>query len=86
MALKKLADDTVAEINNALSAELSEADCEKISRIVEKSLIEAVNKATQSYNSATVVCCGPEADIAHKIAEEVDRAQNALFGNLISLR
>ena len=57
-----------------------------MTKIIRRTLIRAVNQATESCTSAAVVCCGPEADLAHKIAEEADRAQYALIANLTSMR
>ena len=86
MSLKTLADDAVAQISKALPGQISEAETEVVSKIVEHALIKAVNQASEHCTSAAVVCCGPEADLAHKIAEEVDRAQYALIANLVSMR
>jgi hypothetical protein len=33
-----------------------------------------------------VVCCGPEADLAHKIQEEMDKKRKVLITNLMSIR
>jgi hypothetical protein len=86
MALKKLADDAIAQINDTVSSPLSESETEAISKIVEGTLAEAVRQTSQSCSKAAVVCCGPEADIAHKIAEDVDQARIALIANLMGLR
>ena len=86
MTLKTLADDAVSQIGETVSAKLSESEAEAISKVVEDTLIKAVNQTTKNCATAAVVCCGPEADLAHKIAEEVDRAQTALIANLLSMR
>jgi hypothetical protein len=86
MTLKSLADEAVAQISKTVSEALTEPETEAISKIIEHALIKAVNQATEKYTSAAVICCGPEADLAHKIAEEVDRAQYALIANLTSMR
>ena len=87
MTLKQLADETVAALEKAFpESELDDAKRAKISKIVEHTLLNAVDRATQSHRAATVVCCGPDADIAHKIAEEVDRANTALTAHLTALR
>ena len=49
-------------------------------------MAEAVRQTSQSCTKAAVVCCGHEADMAHKIAESVDQARHALIANLMSLR
>jgi hypothetical protein len=86
MTLKKLADNAIAQINDTVSSPLPESETEAISKIIEDMLVEAVRQTSQSCSKAAVVCCGPEADIAHKIAEGVDQARHALIANLMSLR
>ena len=43
-------------------------------------------EAASEYQEATARCCGPEADLAHKIAEEVERKNRALIANLSAMR
>ena len=86
MNLKNLADDAVADIDKSLPKDLSAAETEAIAKIVENTLIEAVAQTSRSCRDAAVVCCGPEADMAHKIAEEVKLARKALIANLMGPR
>jgi len=87
MTLKKLADDTVAALEKAFpTVSISEDERQQISRIIEKSLIKTVEQTTLTHHNVTRNCCGPEADIAHKISEEVRRANVALTANLMALR
>ena len=86
MTLKLLADEAVAQIEQAVSAPLTEQDTAAIAKIIADTLTKVVSKTTQDCTAAAVVCCGPEADIAHKIAEEADRAQQALIANLVAMR
>jgi acetylornithine deacetylase/succinyl-diaminopimelate desuccinylase-like protein len=87
MSLKQVADETVAEIQRAFpDADLSDETRAKISSIIEKSLARTVEQTSHAHRRATVVCCGPEADLAHKINEEVRRANIALTANLMALR
>lgn len=87
MTLKQVADDTVAEIERAFpDADLSDETKTKVSSIIEKALAKAVEQTAHAHRRATVVCCGPEADLAHKINEEVRRANVALTANLMALR
>ena len=86
MSLKSLADEAVTQILKAVANPLSKEEADAVSKIVQHSLIKAVNRATEKCTDAAVVCCGPEADLAHKIAEEADRAQIALIANLTSMR
>ena len=45
-----------------------------------------MERATVAHGRATQICCGPDADKAHKIAEEVKRANVALTAKLMVLR
>jgi hypothetical protein len=86
MSLKSLADNAVAKINTSIRAPLTETELVTVSKIIEDALIEAVNESTRRCSKAAVVSCGPEADLAHKIAEDVERARYALLANLTSMR
>ncbi len=86
MSLKSLADDTVAKINTTLGNRLDEAEVTTVAKIVQDALISAVNESTTQCSDAARICCGPEADLAHKIAEDVERARFALLANLTSMR
>lgn len=86
MSLKQLADQAVVEIDKSLPNELSEEQTAAVARIIENTLAEAVSHTSKSCRDAAVICCGPEADMAHKIAEEVKLARKALIANLMGPR
>ncbi len=87
MTLKKLADEAVAELQTALSGvAVSEELKQQMSKIVERTLIKTVQQTGQAHRTATQACCGAEADLAHKINEQVERANVALIANLMALR
>lgn len=87
MSLEKTALKTADKIDQALSGfDLSEQQKAEILKIVGKSLVKTAEEMTEAHREATVVCCGPEADLAHKIEEEVERKKTALIANLMALR
>jgi hypothetical protein len=86
VSLEKLSKETTSALENVISTDLSEDERAKISQILEGALIKSVEQATKSHHEATVICCGPEADLAHKIAEEMGLANKALIANLMSMR
>ncbi len=86
VSLEKLSKETTLALEDAISANLSEDERKKVSQILEGALIKSVEQATKSHHEATVICCGPEADLAHKIAEEMALANKALIANLMALR
>ena len=86
MSLNKLSEDVMSQIKKSISTPLSDSDMSALSEIIEKALVETVNKSTECCTQAVVMCCGPEADLAHKISHEVDQAQQVLITNLMSMR
>ena len=82
MATNSLAEDVVSQIKKNVSNPLTEPEILAISEIIDKALAAAVNQSTECCTRAVTVCCGPEADLAHKISHEVGLAQKALIANL----
>ena len=87
MSLEKTAHKAAEKIDDALDDyDLSEQQRAEIMKIIGKSLVKAAEELTEAHREATVICCGPEADLAHKIEEEVERKKTALIANLMALR
>jgi len=87
MALEKTAQKAATKIDAALTDyDLSQDEKDAILKIIEKSLIRTVEETTDTHREATVICCGAEADLAHKIQEEVERKKDMLIANLMALR
>ena len=84
MSLNTLTHNTVEQIRGSVGNPLSESEIAAITKIIDDALVKAVNQSTKKCTDAAVICCGPEADLAHKIAEDVERARYALIGNLTS--
>ena len=86
MSLNDLANNAVQQIRECVSAPLTESELSSISTIINETLIKTVGQATNNCREAAVICCGPEADIAHKIAHEINQAQKVLITNLTAMR
>ncbi|MCP3688539.1 MAG: hypothetical protein GY784_09000 [Gammaproteobacteria bacterium] len=86
MPLETISKETTLALKEAISADLSEDELKKVSQILQSALIKSVEHATNSHHEATVICCGPEADLAHKIAEEMSLANKNLIANLMGMR
>lgn len=86
MELKKRAEQAVKDASAAIGGTLSEKDERLVSSIIEQAMQHAIHEATKESSSAAVACCGPDADMAHKIAEEIERAKTALIANLSAMR
>ena len=87
MALSKTAVKAAEKIDKALDKyDLSNDEKAEILRIIGKSLEQTVEETTEHHQAATVACCGPDADLAHKIEAEVELKKVALISNLKALR
>jgi hypothetical protein len=65
---------------------LSDVEREEITRIVSQLLVTTVEKTTKNDLKTALNCCGPEADLAHQIREEMNRKKELLISNLRALR
>lgn len=87
MALEKTAQKAARKIEQALNRyEMNDQEKLEILRIIEKSIVKTIEEASETHREVTVVCCGAEADLAHKIEEEAERKIKLLISNLKSLR
>ena len=87
MALEKTAQKAATRIDEALGDyDLSGDEKAAILKIIEKSLIRTVEETSDTHREATVICCGPEADLAHKIQEQMDKKRDMLIANLMAMR
>ena len=86
MDLRARAQVAVEQACNALSAELSDDDMQKVTTIIEAAMRDAVEAAEAESRKVVSDCCEADQDMAHKVAEEIRRRQDALVTNLSSMR
>ena len=86
MNLEKLSKRVKDELDAALADDLPAAEKEAILEIVQRALLDASARTHREMKETAIVCCGPEADLAHKIQEEMDKKRKALIANLMSIR
>ncbi|MGI9317739.1 MAG: hypothetical protein ACR2QW_10430 [bacterium] len=87
MSLKTVADSTLDEIKRVLAdSEMSLSQSDEIRSILENSLKQTAEQCCEINSDTVVQCCGPEADLAHKISEEMKLKTDILISNLSSLR
>ncbi len=86
MDLRARAQLAVEQACNALSAELSADDMQKVTSIIEAAMRDAVEAASAESTRAASACCEADQDMAHKISAEIKRANTALVANLQGLR
>jgi hypothetical protein len=86
MNLAKLSKRVTQELDDALSDDLPTAEREAILKIVQQAMLDASSRTHREMKDAAIVCCGPEADLAHKIQNEMDKKRDMLIANLKAMR
>ena len=86
MNLEKLTSRVSQELDTVIPADVSDADREAIRDIVRQGLLDASKRTHREMKETAVICCGPEADLAHKIQEQMDKKRSVLITNLMAMR
>jgi hypothetical protein len=87
MSLKTVADNAYNEIKRVMGDhELSQSQTDELQSILENSLKQTAEQFREINSDTVVQCCGPEADLAHKITAEMKQQSDLLISNLSSLR
>jgi hypothetical protein len=82
MNLEKLTKRVTEELETSLSADLPAAERKQILDIVQRAMLDSATRTHRELKETAVVCCGPEADLAHKIQEQMDNKRDMLVANL----
>ena len=85
MNLEKLSKRVTQELDKALS-DLPVGEKEAILEIVQQAMLDASSRTHREMKETAVVCCGAEADLAHKIQEQMDKKRDMLIANLSAMR
>ena len=86
MSLGTRAEMAAAAVVELLGAELSPEQNTEVKKIIETAMIDAYRDCTERNAQAALQVCDPDLDKAHKIADEMRRANTALIANLSSMR
>ena len=86
MTLSETAEAAVRNIEAALSISLEEEKKQKVTKAIEKALIDAVLEISKSSTRVVDRCCSADKDMAYKINDEIERNKKALIANLSSFR
>ncbi len=86
MNLAKLSQRVTEELDNALAADLPKNERDEILKIVQQAMLDASSRTHRELKETAVSCCGPEADLAHKIQEQMDKKRDMLIANLMAMR
>jgi hypothetical protein len=92
--LRHKADSAVRDLSAAIPQILDEPNRDRAAAIIESYLLEAYNRAIieslrqASERSARTAraCCSADRDLAHKLSEEIEKANLALIANLSGMR
>lgn len=86
MDLKDRAEITAQAVCEVLHAEPPKTLRSQVTKIIENAMLNAVLDDGERCTKLIMDRCGADRDLAHKIAEDIRRAQTALITNLSSMR
>ena len=86
MDLKDRAEITARAVCDILLTEPPENVRGQVTEIIENAMLSAVLDDGERCTKLIMEHCGADRDLAHKIAEDIRRAQTALIANLSSMR
>lgn len=85
MNLEKLTKRVMEELDGALTEDFSAGKKDEIMEIVHRAISDASTRTHREMKETAVIACGPEADLAHKIQEEMDKKRDMLIANLSAM-
>ena len=86
MNLEKLTKRVTEELATALPADMPAAEREAIVDIVRKAMQDSSKRTHRELKGIAATRLGHEADLAHKIQEEMDKKSDLLISNLSAMR
>lgn len=86
MNFRARSESTADAVLSALALSPSDDQTKEVSAIIEQALVDAVGEANQRCSQLAKACCSADRDLAHKIADQIERSHQALVANLSSLR
>ena len=86
MNLKDRSQKAMQDACKALDVEITENQQRIVVGVIEAAMADAIRETAAQSGDAVRNCCSHDMDMAHKIAEEIERSQASLIANLSSLR
>jgi len=86
MDLRERAEKAVQDVCASISVTLDEEQAKRVSDVIEKALIDLMREAAKHHSVVVQDCCSADRDMAHKIADGIRQANDALIANLQGLR
>jgi hypothetical protein len=82
-------ENLISRVTNELGTSLSDLPTDErdaIVGIVRQAMLDSADRTHREMKETAVICCGPEADLAHKIQEQMDKKRDVLVSNLMAMR
>ncbi len=86
MTFREQAEQTTQAVAKLLQAEPTPEQSKEAAELIERAIIESYRDAAERCANVARECCSADRDLAHKVAEEIRRANTALIANLSALR
>ncbi len=86
MSLRDRAEDTTKALAGVLQQGIDSDQQPQVVKIIEDAIIKAVLEERERCVTVANKCCPEDKDRAHKIAEQIRRAEGALVANLQGMR
>lgn len=86
MDLNERTQQAVRDAGKIMEITLSADQHKALTKVMEGLAVDVMRECTASCGHAARACCSEDEDMAHKIAHEMEQAQQALVANLTSLR
>ena len=86
MTIRAVSEEAAQAILGTLEVSPSEAKTKEVVAVIEKAMVDALVEANQRCTQAARKCCSADRDMAHKVAEEIERSHQALIANLSGMR
>ena len=85
-SLQDIATEAAGGIEQALGSSMTDEQKKAVEEIIEKAVIKGMLEGQHRAVDAALRCPDADQDLAHKIATEIRRKNDALIANLSSLR
>ncbi len=86
MSFRKKADKTTSAVAEALGAAPTPEQAKAAADVIERAIIASYQDAAEHCAKVASDCCAADRDLAHRVADQIQRANIALIANLSSLR
>ena len=86
MSFREQADKAAHAVAEAYGAAPTPEQARAAADVIERAIIESYRDAAAHCAEVASKCCAGDRDMAHKVADQIERANTALIANLSSLR